>query len=429
VRARRSLRRAVRFVVHNWPLKVAAVVLASLLYVGLVATQDSNVYPGPMAVKAVNTPARTVVTNQLRDVESVRYVAPADLGRLTAEDFHATVDLTNVPPTGTSTSVRVDVEPTDPRVTVIEIRPSTIQVVLDQSITTTVPVRVDRGTAPPGVDVGDTTFTPTKVTVTGPSAAVTRVVAVQVNVALDPNGLDYDREVEGSPVDLTGAVVTGVDVEPRTVHVTIPLFTNKQSRTLPVNPVLTGAPAPGFRVSGIDVVPLVASVEGDADQLAKLTQVDTAPVAVFGATRDVSSVVTLALPSGVVPLGPPTVTVTVHVTAVTDTRTFAAGFRLDGQDPTLTYSLPVSTVLLTLFGSTADLDRLGSAPIAVGLDVSGLGPGRHQVTVVPSLPSGITVVAIAPVTISVTITAPPTPAPAVPSPSPSVGSIAPSASP
>lgn len=425
--ARRSLRRAFGFVVHNWPLKLAAIVLASLLYVGLVATQDSNVYPGPIKVTVVHQPSGTVVTNQLRDVDSVRYIAPADLGRLGAQDFMATVDLANVQATGTATTVRVSVEAIDPRVTIIEVRPSTLQVTLDQSISTMVPVRVDRGTAPSGVDVGDTTYTPREVSVTGPSTAVKRVVAVQVNVVLDPSGIDYDREVEGSPVDAAGAVVTGVDVEPRTIHVTIPLFTNKQSRTLPVNPVLTGTPAPGFKVSGIDVAPLVVSVEGDADQLSQLTQADTAPVAVFGATRDITSVVTLALPSGVVPLGPTTVTVTVHVAAVTGTRTFTAGFRLDGQDPTLTYSLPVDTVLLTLFGSTADLDRLGSAPIAVGLDVASLGPGRQDVTVVPSLPSGITVVAIAPVTVTITITAPSTPAPS--SPSPSGGAISPSPSP
>jgi len=406
VSARRRVRRVVGVVVHNWPLKLAAIVLASLLYVGLVATQDTNTYPGPIRVDVVHAPDGSIVTNQLRDIEQVRYVAPADLGQLRAEDFRATVDLTNVKPTGTPVSVPVLVEAIDPRVTIVDIRPRTIQVVLDTSISAPVPVDVVHGAAPPGVDVGDTTYTPHQVTVLGPSTAVNRVVAVRVNVALDPGGLDFDREVQGSPVDAAGALVTGVELSPRTVHVTIPLFTNKQSKTVPVNPVLTGTPAPGFRVSAVDVTPLTISVEGDADQLAKLTGADTAPVAVFGATRAVTSVVTLALPSGVIPVGVTTVTVTVHVTAVTETRTFTAGIRLDGMDPVLQYSSSVGSVLLTLYGSSADLDRLGSTPIVVGVDVAGLAPGHHVLTVVPSLPSGITVVAIAPPTVTVTVVAP-----------------------
>lgn len=406
---RRALRRAVRVVVHNWPLKLAAIGLATLLYVGLVATQGSSTYPGPIPIIIVHQPAETVVTNQLRDVEQVRYVAPADVGRLTAEDFRATVDLTNVQPTGTPTNVRVSVEAIDPRVTIIDVVPRSVQVVLDQSISALVPVDVVRGPAPSGVDVGDTTYTPQKVTVLGPSTAVNKVIAVRVNVTLDPNGLDFDREVEGTPVDASGTVVTGVEVSPRTIHVTIPLFTNKQSRSVPVNPVLTGTPAPGFRVSGIDVSPLTVSVEGDADQLASLTAADTAPVAIFGTTRDVTATVALALPSGVVPVGVSTVNVTVHVTAVTETRTYTAGLRLDGEDPALTYTPSVTSVLLTLYGSTADLDQLAAAPVVVALDVAGLAPGKHQLTVVPSLPSGITVVAIEPPSVTVTIAAQPAP--------------------
>jgi len=423
---RRGVRRVLGVIVHDWPLKLGAIVLASLLYVGLVATQDTNTYPGPIPVVYVHLPAGTVVTNQLKDVEQVRYLAPVGVGNLTASDFTATVDLANLLATGLPTSVPVVVQANDPRVTIVDIRPRTVSVVLDESLKSTVPVNVVRAAAAPGVTVGDTSVTPETAIILGPGSAVNRVVAVQVNVTLDPTGLDFDREVAGVPVDASGTVVTGVQVLPRTIHVTIPQITNKQTRTLPVNPVLTGTPSPGFRISGIEVQPLTVLLQGDANRLVKLTQVDTAPIAVFGATRDVSSIVTLALPTGVVPVGPGTVSVTVHVTAVTDTRTFTGGFRLDGQDPALAYSLPVSSVLLTLFGSSADLDRLGAAPIVVSIDVAGMGPGVHKVTVVPSLPSGITVVTIAPTTVTVTIATPasPSPSPVASSPPPS-GSAAP----
>ena len=414
----RSARRAFAFVLHNWPLKLAAIAVATVLYAWLVVSQDSNVYPGPIPVLAVHQPAGTVVTNDLRDVGQVRYIAPADLGRLRAEDFRATVDLANVTPDGNPASVRVTVTAIDSRVTILDFQPRSIQVLLDESISKQVPVRVERGPAPSGVDVGETTYTPTQLTITGPSAAVNQVVAARVTVPLDPGGLDVDREIEADAVDAGGQVVTRVDLEPRTVHVTIPLFTNKESRTLPVNPIVTGTPAPGFRIASVEVDPLVALVEGDGEQLTALTRVDTAPVAVFGATSDVSQAVALALPTGVVATGPATVTVTVHVEAVTETRTYVAGLRLDGRDPALDYAFTPTTVVLTLFGSVADLDLLGSTPLVVGLNVSALAPGTHAVPVVPSLPAGVKLADLSPGTVSVTISVPASP-PASSSPRPS----------
>jgi YbbR domain-containing protein len=295
---------------------------------------------------------------------------------------------------------------------VLDFQPRSIQVVLDRLTTKTVPVDVQRGAAPEGVDVGEVAYTPTEVTVAGPGAAVSRVVAAQVIVTLDPEGIDFDREVEARPVDDAGQVVTGVELDPQTVHVTIPLFTNRESRTLPVNPVVTGTPAQGFRIASVAADPLVVSVEGDADQLAELTAADTAPVSVSGATRDVDVEVPLALPSGVVAVGPGTVHVTVHVEALTETRTYSAGIRLDGREPGLDYALSGSQALLTLFGPVADLDRLGAAPIVVGVNVAGLEPGEHELAVVPSLPSTVTLVEMSPETVTVTITVPPTLPPA-----------------
>ena len=415
----RSARRALAFVVHNWPLKLAALAVATLLYAGFVVSQDSNVYPGPIPVGRANQPSDTVVTNDLRDVEQIRYIAPADLGRLTAEDFRATVDLANVTPDGSPVSVRVTVVATDPRVTILDFRPQSIQVVLDQSIPKVVDVVVDRGSPPPGLDIGEETVDPASVTVTGPSVAVNRVVAARASAPIDGSGLDVDREIEVDAIDAAGEIVTGVDIEPRTVHVTIPIFTNKQSRTLPVNPVLTGTPAAGFRIASIGFEPLVVSVEGDGDQLAELVRADTEPVGVFGATSDVEATVLLALPPGVMPLGSSSVKVTVVIEPVTETRTFSAGLRLDGMGPGFRYSAELEPILLTLFGSVVDLDILGSAPIVIGLNVSGLGPGTHEVPVVPSVPSGVTVAAISVATVTVTVIEPPSPSPEPASPSPS----------
>jgi YbbR domain-containing protein len=404
VTVERIVRRAVRLVVHNWPLKLAAIVLATLLYAGLVASQDSSVIQGPITVTVLNQPPDTVITNQLRDVDAIRYIAPSGSQRPRPGDFRATIDLTNVKPDGEAVNVPVRVTALDPDITIIDVTPRTIQVVLERSSSKEVPVRVERGPAPEGIDVGETTYDPEVVTVRGAASVVARVVAAEVVVALDPQGFDVDRDVEAHPVDANGDPVTGIDVEPATVHVQIPLFTDKDSRTLPVNPVISGTPAPGFRITSVTVDPATVTVEGDADQLTTLVQLDTAPVQVAGATGPVKQTVALAPPNGISTTSAGSVTVEVTVDPITQTRTYSAGLRLDGRDDALSYELSADQVLLTLFGSVADLDQLAAGPLVVGLNVGGLGPGEHEVTVVPVIPSGVEVVTIDPERVTVTVT-------------------------
>jgi YbbR domain-containing protein len=404
VTVERFLRRAVGLVVHNWPLKVAAIALATLLYAGLVASQDSSVIQGPIVVTVQNQPPGTVITNPLRGVDSIRYIAPANSPRPRPGDFLATIDLTNVKADGQPVNVPVRVTPVDPDIAIIDVTPRSIQVVLETSDTKDVSVRVVRGPAPEGIEVGQETYEPQTVAVRGAASAVARVVAAEVAVALDPEGFDIDREFAARPVDANGETVTGIDVEPASVHVEIPLFTNKESRTLPVNPVIAGSPAPGFRIAAITVDPMTVTVEGDAEQLSSLIQIDSAPVSVAGATADVTQSVPLAPPSGIEPTSADSVSVEVTIEPITQTRTYGAGIRLDGRDDVLTYDLSTELVQLTLFGSVADLDRLSAGPLEVGINVAGLGPGEHEVSVVPVIPSGVEVVTIAPEQVTVTVT-------------------------
>ena len=197
--------------------------------------------------------------------------------------------------------------------------------------------------------------------------------------------------------------MTNVDLDPGLVNIKVPVYENLQNRTVPVNPTVTGTPGAGFRISSVEVAPLVVTVEGDLDQLQALVAADTAPVAVSGATRDVTAEVAYALPTGVTPVGAQTARVTVHIQPVTETRTFTAGIRLDGRQPDLLYEPSETQVLLTLFGSSADLDRLDTSPIVISLNVAALEPGVNEVPVVPSLPSAITVAAISPETVTVTV--------------------------
>lgn len=404
--------RLVRLLVHNWPLKLAAIGLASLLYGGLVVSQSTNALENivlPIDVEGAPADGFQLIT--IDPVTEIRYFAPSGVKPLSS-DFQATVDLSGIQPGSGRQLVPVHVTSIDNRITVVGVTPSAVTIDLDRLAEKTVDVVVDHGPAPPGLALGNQSVTPAQVTVSGPATVLGRVAAARASVVIQQSGIDLDQDVELVAIDGLGEAVGQVNIEPRAARVTIPVFSNRETRTLPVNPVVTGDPAPGFEIAGVIVEPPVMLVEGDADQLAELVRVDTEQIVMTGVSSDRSVSVGLDLPTGILPVGNDTITVTVIVRPVTETRTFNAGFRLIGAGRGLSYTVDTDRTLLTIGGSVVDLDRLSGTALVVDLDVTGLEPGKRVVPVSLDLPTGATLVSASPATVTVTITAPaPTPSP------------------
>ena len=99
---------------------------------------------------------------------------------------------------------------------------------------------------------------------------------------IQPTGLDVDQDVDIVPVDALGDAVAQVNVEPATARVTIPVFSDRQSRTLHDQPARHRRPGAGFAVASATVEPHVVTVEGDANELEPLVSIDTEPVWITG---------------------------------------------------------------------------------------------------------------------------------------------------
>lgn len=411
-----AVTRLLRVIVHNWPLKLAAVGLATLLYGGLVLSQSTLEFHGVIPVTVQNQPDETFLLTAVEPVTTVRYFAPSGV-RPIATTFTAVIDLSAVAPGGPQL-VPIVVTSLDDRITVLSSEPDVMTVELDELQTRTVPVVVEHGTVPDGLELGDTSIEPSEVQVSGPSSVIGSVVAARADVAIQSSGIDVDQDVRLTPIDQLGDAVSPVDVTPSTARVRIPVFTDRQSRTLPVRPVVTGTPAAGFEIASVTVVPSVVTVEGDGDELATLDGIDTEPISVSGLSSERTTTARLVTPAGVVPLDQDGVEVTVTLRPVTATRNFEVGLRLVGTDPDLDYAFGEDRVVITVGGSVADLDRLTGSTIVADLDVSGLGPGTSEVPVAADLPAGVTLVSATPETVAVTITAGTASGPS-PAPSPS----------
>jgi YbbR domain-containing protein len=410
------MRRALHFVVRNWPLKLAAIALATFLYAALVLSQNAQIWSRSVPIVPFKLSTSAVLLKDLPPVTSIRYFAPADVAdHLTSASFLATVDLSEAKPQpgNPSVIVKVDVQAIDTRVTIVDYSPSSILVQLDPLVTKTVPVQVERGEVPPGLEIRDPILSAKVATVSGPESMVRLVAAAQARVVIQPSGIDVDQTVDLVAVDARGEVIGPVDVQPTSIHVKIAVGSGLQSKTLPVNPVVAGTLATGFEIASVTVQPLAVSVEGDADALALLAKADTMPISLSGVTSDVTRTVALDLPDGVLPVAVDSVSVTVVVRPIAATRDYSAGLVLSGARDDRTYSLSTDSVIVTLGGTVAALDALDPRSYALIVDVDGLGPGVHKVTFRVSLPADVKLVAASPpeVTVTITLNAPPSPSP------------------
>jgi YbbR domain-containing protein len=410
-------------IVHNWPLKLAAVGLATLLYGGLVLSESASSLQVNIPIQPTGYSSDAFILRDIPPLTEVRYVSPSG-ARAISSTFTATVDLSGIEPGSGPASVPVIVQSIDFRINVIDFTPEFVTIQLDKLKTRTVPVIVDHGTIPDGLDIGEPTFSPMMVDVSGPASVVGTVVAARASPVIQRSGLNIDQSLPLTPIDRLGDAVSPVKVEPDSARVKILVFEAGSSRSVPVSPVVTGSPAVGFEIATIAVDPSVVTVEGDAERLAALPSINTLPVSISGASTTVEVTVGLDPPDDVSPLVATTVDVTVTFRAVTSTRAFEVGYRYVGDDIDLRYSALVDRVLITVGGSKADLDRLVGSSLVADLDVGNLRPGTTAVDVTVDLPPGLTLVSANPVSIPVTVTAPPPP-PGSASPAPTSPSASP----
>lgn len=398
------MRRVADFIVRNWPLKLAAILLATVLYSGLVLGQNVRTWTGTLPIVTVRPAANAVLLSELDPVTQVRYRAPLDAGVVSPESFRATVDLSQIEaqPGGEPQTVSVSVIAIDPDIDVVDFQPRQVQVSLDPVATREVPVDVELASVPEGLNIGPEQVEPSSVAVRGASSRVEAVASVVARVAIDASALNVDRDVELTALDSDGNQVPNVVVEPERARVRIAVARELANRTLPIVPSIVGQPAPGYRITSVTVEPLVVTVSGEASTVSQLETADTEPIDISGRSRDLEATVRVALPGGVSVAGNDTVRVVVTFAEDTGTRSFVIGVQPSGDPAALSYEVNTDTVTVTLGGPIPTLDAIDPTQLLATVDVSALDTtGQYELPVDFGAPDGLELVAVQPQTVSV----------------------------
>lgn len=410
---------------RNWHLKLSAVLLATVLYTGLVFSDSFSESSLQVEVELTNASSDTyVLTGDLGFVE-VRYRTTNDLvTSVSADAFRARVDLGDYDLDRAPEPQQVPVQITTDAdgVQIVSFEPRRIRIEVDRIATRTIPVEVDVGEVPEGLEIGTPQLSDDEVQVRGPASIVGQVDRAVAFIAISASGIDFNEPVTLRPVDISDQPITGgpIEIDPETVSVTVDVEVLETSKTVPVDPQITGTPAAGFALEAISVEPSTVVLRGVAAALEGITQIQTEEIDISGADGDSTFEAALVLPPNTRVEGAgdePSVTVTTTVGPSVSSRTFRLGLVCQGAGENA--CLPgFEEVSVTLSGPGEVIAALSGAQLTPILNVGGLTPGTYNIQpAIAGLPEGVVLLSVSPISVPVIIQAPalptPTPVPSV----------------
>jgi YbbR domain-containing protein len=402
---------------------ILSVILAAMVW--YVAVQEENPptedeYPSGIPLEIENLPPDTIIFEEVPDRVFLRLLAPqSSWEELSSSKFRAWIDLRDLSP-GLH-DVPVQVEVSDRSVTIIEKRPSTINVRLETLVEAQFPIKVDvMDSAPLGYIARSPTIEPITATVQGPASIVNQVNQISGELFLRNAKETVQRSVDLSAFDVNGDEIGRLSITPPKAQVTVPIQQRFGYRDVSVSVVLTGEVESGYWISSINVDPSTVTVVGGPSSLNAIPgYVETFEVDVSNTTDDIIERIALNLPAGVSVVqedsqengGTGGVLVTIDIAAIEGGQTVQRPVTLQGLRETRWAIARPSQVDVILSGPLPRLQALTVRDVTVIADLFGLDPGTHKIKPTVVVPEGLRVESILPDTIEVEIGVGPTPTP------------------
>jgi YbbR domain-containing protein len=367
-----------------------ALLLGTVIWVSATYQTDrprEDFFPSQIPIQVLNHPNDLIIVNEPVSTVRVRIRAfSSSWDTLTVADFAATADLTGLEE-GMHV-VPVEVSVSDPTVTLLSVHPQALYVRLERAQREVRAVTIELEgleEVPLGFQATQASADPQEVTVSGAASQLARVAQVYGTVSVANQRNSIDRTIELNARDESGQVVRDVVVSPSSVRVRVPIERRENYREVAVRVRTTGQPARGYFVSSVNVMPATVTVVGPPDvieTMGSLIEV-MGDLSVTGATRMIAARMELDLPEGVSVLGEQEgraeVLVTVGIDAITGGTTVELPLRVQRLQEGLQVAPFLSMVDVFLTGPSVVLDELQTERLSAILDLSGLGPGTHQV--------------------------------------------------
>jgi len=401
-----------RWLGKTLPTILTALIFAVIIWVTAISEADptrEETLSNTVRINVVGLSPDLLLVNSIPERMNLTVRAPSSLiTRLNLEPdlVKATLDLSGLE-AGTHTlkpQVNIMLNPVE----VINTSVETIRVELEQLSSVTFPVTLNMGgSLPISYQVDETILGSREVTVTGPRSLVDTISQVVAIVDISNAVNNIDLQVDLTPINAAGNVVSGVSLSPGRIRVSIIITQLGGYRNLFVKIVTIGQIANGFYLTGLSATPVNVTVFASEPDLVNSMPafVETVPINLNGASADFEVDVSLNLPDGVNLIGDQTISVQVGIAPIGSSINFInIPVQVINLGANYTATLSPTVVDVYLSGPLYLLEGYTFSDIIINLDLIDRGPGTYQlVPVMERLSELLKVDAILPGTIEVII--------------------------
>lgn len=282
--------------IHWWLPKLLCLIAACALWVYVMNEQNplvENTYTVPVETRNLD---RSLVATNVPPRARVRVRMPrSDMVYMRSDNIKAYVDLSGMTDGDyPNTKIHVSV-PGDE--TVVSVTPEYFNLNIDTYAVKTLPATVELfGTPEANFSVESKEATPDTITIAGSSAKIAEAnrAVISVNATgKDKSFVEFDSV---NVLDANGNTVTGLDVMPGQVKVSVKMKEESKMNALPVKADTAGEPAKGYKVGRITVTPAAVPVMAPVSYFDSHKEIDLPAVDVEGATATVHKMVDVPKP-------------------------------------------------------------------------------------------------------------------------------------
>jgi YbbR domain-containing protein len=407
-------------IADNLRLFLWALALALAVWLAAVISSDPDevrIYPAPINIQIVGQDSGLIVTGNMPKQVEITLRAPRSVwDQLTAkpDSVRAILDLSGQKQGEHQLDLQIQVD--ERPVQTMKVNPASISVTLEPLVTQTFPLKLDvTGKPAVGYQAGSPAVDAEQVVVRGAKSLVSRVKQVNVSVNLDGAREGISASVPIIATDEAGRVVNGINLQPETARVTLPINQESGFRDMAVKVVVRGQVSDGYRLNNITVSPPVVTVYSSDPELVNSLPgaVETQPLDLHNVNSNINTHLGLNLPSGVSVIGDPNVTIQADISAIESSLTLSGEqVEITGLPGNMSAQISPTTVDVIISGPLPLLNTLTHQDVRITVDVTGLGEGTHQLTpTVQILISNLQVESILPETVEVILTSNPSPTP------------------
>jgi YbbR domain-containing protein len=395
-----------------------ALVLGVAVWVSAVTSADPDeirLYPNPVPLEVIGKAPNLIITSEIPATVEVTLRAPRSVWEqlnATERSVQASLDLSGL--TAGQYDIPIQIRVLARPYQIVLATPETVTVKLEPVASRTLSIeKLINGIPAIGYQAGEAVIAPSEVIISGPESLVNQAVHARVNINLNGVRESIEQSSLVEILDESNTAIKGLTITPETVQVRVPIIQQGGFRDVAVKVVVTGQIAAGYRLENISVFPPVVTVfASNPDLVTSLPGVvETQPLDLQGADKDITTRLALNLPENVTLVGAQTVQVTVGISPIQTSLTLLnQKINVIGLTEGLTVRILPQTVDVILSGPLPTLDSLTPQDVIVTVDVSGLGLGTHQLTPqVDILLDNVEVESILPGTVEVVISPPGTP--------------------